>query len=141
MGTKTGMDTESLLGTAAFDLNGQELGVIEVVYLDKGTADPEWVGVGTGPSETRLAPLAGSVPTDGGVRLAVDANLVRNAPHCNDPSGEGTPELTEAQETELYLYYSIEYTSPTADDPLLSAGPGATSPDGADPEGHGRGAT
>ncbi|MDQ4068080.1 MAG: PRC-barrel domain-containing protein [Actinomycetota bacterium] len=123
------MDVESLYGKLAFDVNGQELGVVDAVYLDKGTGEPEWVAVRTGRSETSLAPLAGATPGEGGVRLGVDAKLVRNAPHSDHPPGETTAELSEAQETELYLYYSVEYTSPTAEDPLLSTGPGASNPD------------
>ena len=123
------MDIESLYGKPAFDLNGQEVGVVEAVYLDKSTREPEWVVVRTGRTETSLAPLAGATLGDGGVRLAVDAKLVRNAPHSDHPPGQITFELTEAQETELYLYYSVEYTSPTTEDPLLSTGPGATNRD------------
>lgn len=119
------MDIESLLAKPAFDLNGQELGLVDAVYLDKQTGEPEWVAVRTGRSETSLAPLAGATATAGGVELAVDAKLVRNAPHSDHPPGQITPELTEAQEAELYLYYSLEYTSPTAEDPLMGTGPGA----------------
>lgn len=123
------MDVESLYGKMAFDVRDQEIGVVDAVYLDKGTREPEWVAVRTGRSETSLAPLAGATLTEGRLRLAVDAKLVRNAPHSDHPSGEVTPELTEAQETELYLYYSVEYTSPVAEDPLLNTGPGATNPE------------
>ncbi len=129
MGTKDGMDIESLYGKIAFDVSDQEIAVVDAVYLDKGTGEPEWVAVRTGRSETSLAPLAGATLIDGGVRLAVDAKLVRNAPHSDHPPGEVTPELSEPQETELYLYYSVEYTSSTAEDPLLSTGPGATNPE------------
>lgn len=123
------MDIESLYGKVAFDVSGDEIGVIDAVYLDEGTGAPEWVAVRTGRAETSLAPLAGATPTEGGVRLAVDLKLVRNAPHSDHPPGEVTPELTEAQEAELYLYYSVEYTSSTAEDPLMATGPGATSPE------------
>ncbi len=129
------MDTESLFGKPAFDLNGQELGLVDAVYLDKRTGEPEWVAVRTGRSETSLAPLAGAIPHAGGVQLAVDAKLVRNAPHSDHPPGQVTPELTEAQEAELYLYYSVEYTSPTAEDPLLDAAPGAAGAEAVGPEG------
>ena len=114
------MDTQSLFGKTAFDVNGQELGLVDAVYLDTPSGEPEWVAVRTGRSETSIAPLAGATLDDQGVRLAVDAKLVRNAPHSDHPSGQITPELSEAQETELYLYYSVEYTSPTAEDPPLA---------------------
>ena len=120
---------QQLYGKLAFDVSGQELGVVDAVYLDKGTREPEWVAVRTGRTETSLVPLAGAALGGGGVRLAVDAKLVRNAPHSDHPPGQITSELTEAQETELYLYYSVEYTPPTAEDPLLSSGRGAANPD------------
>ena len=109
------MDIEALYGKVAVDVNGEELGIVDAVYLDKGSGEPEWVAVRTGRSETSLAPLAGATVTDAAVQLAVVAKLVRNAPHSDHPPGQITPELTDAQEAELYLYYSVEYTSPSAE--------------------------
>ena len=117
------MDLQSLYGKTAFDLDGQEIGVIDAVYLDSPSGEPEWAAVRTGRTETSLAPLAGATFTDQGVQLAVDAKLVRNAPQSDHLAGGGTPELTEAQEAELYLYYSVEYTSPTAEEPPLAGSP------------------
>jgi hypothetical protein len=117
------MDIESLFGRTAFDLNDEELGLVDAVYLDQRTSEPEWVAVRTGRAETSLAPLAGATLTDAGVRLAVPAKLVRNAPHSDHPPGQVTPELTDAQEAELYLYYSIEYTSRGAESRLTDAQP------------------
>ena len=117
------MDLQSLYGKTAFDLNGQEIGLIDAVYLDTGTGEPEWAAVRTGRTETSLAPLAGASLTESGVQLAVDAKLVRNAPQSDHPPGQTVAELTEAQEAELYLYYSVEYTSPTAEEPPLAASP------------------
>ena len=126
------MDIEALYGRTAVDLNGQEIGVIGAVYLDRQTQLPEWVAVRTGRTETSLAPLAGAAPREEAVQLAVDAKLVRNAPHSDHPPGQVTAELSEAQEAELYLYYSIEYTSPTAEEPPLVTSTGEAG--GADPE-------
>lgn len=127
------MDIEALYGKVALDVNGEELGVVDAVYLDQATNEPEWVAVRTGRAETSLAPLAGATSTDAGVQLAVVAKLVRNAPHSDHPPGQITSELTEAQEAELYLYYSVDYTSPTAEtevtDPTPS-GAEAVGPDG-----------
>ena len=117
------MEIESLFGKTAFDLNGEELGLVDAVYLDQQTSEPEWVAVRTGRAETSLAPLAGATLTDAGLRLAVPAKLVRNAPHSDHPAGQVTPELTDAQEAELYLYYSIEYTSRRAESPVTEAEP------------------
>lgn len=114
---------ESLFGKTAFDVSGDELGVVDAVYLDQRTREPEWVAVRTGRTETSLAPLGGAELTDSGVRLAVPAKLVRNAPHSDHPPGQITPELTDAQEAELYLYYSIEYTSRRAESPVTDAEP------------------
>jgi sporulation protein YlmC with PRC-barrel domain len=128
------MDIESLFGKPALDLNGQEIGLVDAVYLDKGTGEPEWVAVRTGRTETSLAPLAGAAPTERGVQLAVDAKLVRNAPHSDHPAGQMTAELSDAQEAELYLYYSIEYTSPTAEDPFHEPGSGSSGAEAVGPE-------
>ena len=117
------MEIEALYGKVALDLNGGELGIIDAVYLDQSSSEPEWVAVRTGRTETSLAPLAGATPTDAGVQLAVVAKLGRNAPHSDHPPGQITPVLTEAQEAELYLYYSVDYTSPTAETEVTDAGP------------------
>ena len=117
------MDIESLFGKTAFDVNGDELGLVDAVYLDQRTSEPEWVAVRTGRAETSLAPLGGATLTDAGVRLAVPAKLVRNAPHSDHPPGQITPELTDAQEAELYLYYSLEYTSRRAESPVTDPEP------------------
>ena len=117
------MDLESLFGKTAFDQNGHEIGPIEAVYLDNRSGEPEWAAVRTGRVETSVAPLAGAALTDSGLQLAVDAKLVRNAPQSDHPAGQTTAELSEAQEAELYLYYSIEYASPTAEEPPLVAAP------------------
>ena len=117
------MDIEALYGKVAVDVNGEELGIVDAVYLDKGSGEPEWVAVRTGRSETSLAPLAGATVTDAGVQLAVVAKLVRNAPHSDHPPGQITPELTDAQEAELYLYYSVDYTSPSAETEVTEGEP------------------
>ena len=117
------MDIETLYGKVAVDVNGEELGVVDAVYLDGGSGEPEWVAVRTGRSETSLAPLAGATVTDAAVQLAVVAKLVRNAPHSDHPPGQITPELTDAQEAELYLYYSVEYTSPSAEIEVIEGEP------------------
>ncbi len=117
------MDIDSLFGKTAFDLSGEELGLVDAVYLDQQTSEPEWVAVRTGRTETSLAPLAGATVTDAGVALAVPAKLVRNAPHSDHPPGQITPDLTDAQEAELYLYYSIEYTSRRAETPVTDPQP------------------
>ena len=117
------MEIEALYGKVALDANGEELGMIDAVYLDQATSEPEWVAVRTGRTETSLAPLAGATPTDAGVQLAVVAKLVRNAPHSDHPPGQITPQLTEAQEAELYLYYSVDYTSSTAETEVTDAEP------------------
>ena len=117
------MDIEALYGKVAVDVNGEELGIVDAVYLDKGSGEPEWVAVRTGRSETSLAPLAGATVTDAGTQLAVVAKLVRNAPHSDHPPGQITPELTDAQEAELYLYYSVDYTAPSAETVVTAGEP------------------
>ncbi len=117
------MDVESLYGKVAFDANGEELGTVDAVYLNQGTTDPEWVAIRTGRVETSLAPLAGATSSDDGIQLAVVAKMVRNAPHSDHPPAQITPELTEAQEAELYLYYSVDYTSPTAETEVTDTAP------------------
>lgn len=98
---------EELFGRVAHDRNGQRLGTIEGVYLDRETQSPEWAAIRTGREETTIVPLAGAETDTDGVRLPLDAELVKGAPGA----GTGIPSEVPAQlEAELYHYYSLDYS-------------------------------
>ncbi|MDP9404323.1 MAG: PRC-barrel domain containing protein [Actinomycetota bacterium] len=98
---------EDMFGRVALDRNGGELGTIEGIYLDRSTQEPEWAAVRTGREETTIVPLAGAAAAEDGVRLPLEAELVRGAPGTHGPL---PPEVPAQLEAELYHYYSLDYS-------------------------------
>lgn len=68
-------------GQMAFDQGGEEIGRIAGVYLDDATKEPEWAAVDLDGSELTLVPLAGAIPTDGGLQLTVPWGDIEDAPY------------------------------------------------------------
>jgi cell division septum initiation protein DivIVA len=93
---------QDLQGQALFDVDGQEVGVIEGVYLDNATRAPEWAAVRLGPEALALVPLAEASPATGGVRVDYELDMVLDAPFRLTALDN---EVTEETEEILYRYY------------------------------------
>ena len=102
---------EQWIGQDAFDRSGDKIGRIDNVYLDTETGRPEWVAVNTGMfgMNTNLAPIVGSQPTDGGLRLDVEKDTVKDAPHVGEDRA-----LEVDEERRLYEHYQIDLTGGAA---------------------------
>ncbi|ROR53564.1 uncharacterized protein (TIGR02271 family) [Luteococcus japonicus] len=97
-------DYDRYYGTV-IDSEGSKVGDVGQVYLDDDTGRPEWVTVKTGlfgMNET-FVPLRGETVTNGEIRVPYTKDQIKGAPSI-DPEGH----ITEAEEAELYRYYSIE---------------------------------
>lgn len=97
-------DYDRYYGTV-IDSEGSKVGDVGQVYLDDATGRPEWVTVKTGlfgMNET-FVPLRGETVTNGEIRVPYTKDQIKGAPSI-DPEGH----ITEAEEAELYHYYSIE---------------------------------
>lgn len=97
-------DYDRYYGTV-IDSEGSKVGDVGQVYLDDATGRPEWVTVKTGlfgMNET-FVPLRGETVTNGEIRVPYTKDQIKGAPSI-DPEGH----VTEAEEAELYRYYSIE---------------------------------
>jgi hypothetical protein len=93
---------QDLQGQMLFDASGERIGVIEGVYLDNVTRDPEWAAVRIGPESLALVPLAEASPARGGVRVDYPRDQVLGAPfHLTALDNE----VTEDTENQLYGYY------------------------------------
>ena len=100
--TLTVPNPQDLEGQALFDVRGQEIGVIEGVYLDNATRAPEWAAVRLGPDAIALVPLAEASTAQGEVRVDFDREMVHNAPfQLNGLDND----VTEETEQLLYRYY------------------------------------
>ena len=95
-------------GSTLMDRNGDKIGTIDSLYVDRETAKPEWALVTTGLFGTKASfvPLAGATPQDDDVVANVDAQQVKDAPKM-----EPDAELTEQQEADLFRHYGIDYTT------------------------------
>jgi uncharacterized protein (TIGR02271 family) len=99
-------DVQHWRGRPAVDANGDKIGTIEDVYLDRQSGDPEWVAVKTGllGSRVSFAPVRDASASGDDVRIAHPKDKVKDAPNI-DPDGELSPE----EERRLYEHYGVEY--------------------------------
>ena len=101
--TITVPNPQDLQGQVLYDSTGQEIGLIEGVYLDNDTRRPEWAAVRLGPDAIALVPLADAVPARGGARVDFDLEMVLDAPFQLTALDN---EVTEETEQLLYRYYA-----------------------------------
>jgi cell division septum initiation protein DivIVA len=110
--TITVPNPQDLQGQVLYDSNGQEIGLIEGVYLDNETRRPEWAAVRLGTEALALVPLSDAVPARGGARVDFDHQMVLDAPFRLTALDN---EVTEETEQLLYRYYAGSDGGPVAD--------------------------
>lgn len=101
--TITVPNPQDLQGQVLYDSTGQEIGLIEGVYLDNDTRRPEWAAIRLGPEALTLVPLVDAVPARGGARVDFDLEMVLDAPFQLTALDN---EVTEETEQLLYRYYA-----------------------------------
>ena len=101
--TITVPNPQDLQGQVLYDPTGQEIGLIEGVYLDNDTRRPEWAAVRLSPDALALVPLSDAVPARGGARVDFDLEMVLDAPFQLTALDN---EVTEEIEQLLYRYYA-----------------------------------
>lgn len=98
---------QNIIGTDAFDEDGQKVGSVGQVYLDDTSGQPEWVTIKTGMFGTKesFVPLeAASIAEGNALRVPFDKEKVKGA-----PSVDADEHLEPEQERELYRYYGLDY--------------------------------
>jgi uncharacterized protein (TIGR02271 family) len=94
-------DIESWRGRTLVDRDGDKIGKIEDVYLDRSSGEPEWIAVKTGLFGSNVSFVPIHDATDGDdIRAAYEKDVVKDAPNI-DPDGELSPE----EERRLYQHY------------------------------------
>ena len=93
-----------VIGTTAYDADGDKLGKVGEVYLDDETGRPEWATVNTGLFGTKetFVPLAQADLSGDTLRFPYDKAKVKDAPKI-DTDGHLSPQ----EEQELYRYYGL----------------------------------
>jgi hypothetical protein len=122
--------TDRWRGRTLVDHNGEPLGNIESIYLDKATEQPEWalLEAGTGGPAPTFVPLVSASEEGDTIRVPFAKTLVEGA-----PSLPADRELSEDQEAELYRHYGVPYSradspsglpagEPEPAEPALAAG-------------------
>jgi uncharacterized protein (TIGR02271 family) len=110
-------------GRTVVDRDGEKVGTLDEIYLDRQTDEPEWALVSTGlfGSKSSFVPLEGAAPAGDDVRVAYAKEQVKDAPRV-----EADGELSEQEEGELYRHYGRDYeggTLPEASTPATGGRP------------------
>jgi uncharacterized protein (TIGR02271 family) len=95
-------DVKTWRGMEAVDSDGDKIGKIEDIYLDRQSGEPEWVAIKGGlfGSKTSFAPISDASASGGAVRLPFSKEQVKDAPKV-----EADGELSPQEEQELYAHY------------------------------------
>jgi uncharacterized protein (TIGR02271 family) len=95
-------DVKTWRGRTAYDRDGDKIGKIEDVYLDRSSGEPEWLAVKTGlfGSNVSFVPIGDATADGDDVRVGHAKDLVKDAPNV-DADGELSPE----EERRLYQHY------------------------------------
>jgi len=98
-------DVQTWRGKKMVDADGDKIGTIEAVFLDRHTAQPAWAAVKTGlfGHKHTLVPIRDAQVTDDDqVRVPLDKEQVKDAPRI-DPDGELSPD----EERRLWEHYGM----------------------------------
>jgi hypothetical protein len=98
-------DVQTWKGRKVVGPDGDKVGTIDEIFLDRQTGEPEWATVKTGLFGRRssFVPLRGAELTeDGDVRIMVDKDLVKEAPKV-----DADEELTAEEERRLWEHYGL----------------------------------
>jgi sporulation protein YlmC with PRC-barrel domain len=109
------------LGRVMIDRDGNRLGEITDIYLDRETEQPEWAVVRTGLFGLRssFVPLGDATEGENDIQVPHPRILVKDAPNI-----EADGQLSEAEEAELYRHYGLDYDTVTADRDQAASHPG-----------------
>src|SRR5215210_3805840 len=95
-------------GRTVLDRDGEKIGKLNEIYLDRETNEPEWALVNTGLLGTKssFVPLKEATTAGDDVRVAYTKDQVKDA-----PSIEADGELSQREEAELYRHYGLRYSA------------------------------
>ena len=129
----TANDVAQMRGMTAVASDGDKLGTIEDIYVDRETGKPEWMALKTGLFGGHLSfvPLADARRDGDTITVPIDKATVKDAPRV-DADGE----LSQAEEAGLYRYYGLDYSEARSDSGLPEGdAAGHISPDQSDRSG------
>lgn len=94
-------------GCEVVDQDGDKVGKLDEIYLDRETGKPEWAIVNTGLFGRRssFVPLKEALREGDMIRVPYQKDQVKEAPNV-DPDGEISPD----EEQQVYAHYGLEYS-------------------------------
>jgi sporulation protein YlmC with PRC-barrel domain len=94
-------------GCEVVDQDGDKVGKLDEIYLDRETGTPEWAIVNTGlfGRKSSFVPLKEALREGEMIRVPYQKEQIKDAPNV-DPDGEITPE----EEQQVYAHYGLEYS-------------------------------
>jgi sporulation protein YlmC with PRC-barrel domain len=104
------LDTHTAIGWRGYELvdrDGDKIGSISEIYLDRETNQPEWATVKTGLFGLRqtFVPIRDATSEGNIVRIPFEKDHVKDAPNV-DPDEE----LSQSEERQLYEHYGVDYS-------------------------------
>lgn len=96
---------ESLVDETLYTRDGEKLGDIDAVFLDRETAAPSWVTVATGwfGTKKQFVPIAGIARIEDGWSTAWTEDHIKDAPSIDTDEA-----LSPAEESRLFAHYDLE---------------------------------
>src|SRR3954452_8709240 len=103
-------------GCQVVDQDGDKIGKLDEIYLDRETGKPEWAIVNTGlfGRKSSFVPLKDALREEDMIRVPYQAEQVKEAPSV-DPDGEISPD----EERQVYTHYGLEYSEAQSGSGLL----------------------
>jgi len=97
---------DTVVGSTAYDKDGDKVGKIGALYYDDATNEPSWLTVHTGLFGTKetFVPVQGAEVSGDRLTLQYDKAMVKDAPSV-DEDGHLSPQ----EEEQLYRYYGVQY--------------------------------
>ena len=98
-------EAPDLTGAAVYSTDGAKLGIVDEVYVDRNTGEPEWVGLlGAGLLRLKptLVPLQDASVTPEGLVVPYSKEVIRSAPNV------AADEIDEDAEIALYSHYGLD---------------------------------
>jgi uncharacterized protein (TIGR02271 family) len=120
------------LGADVVGEDGDKIGTLDTIYMDKGTGQPEWLLVKTGMlgSKSSFVPITGAGSDGDALRVPYAKSLVKDAPNVDDEDGFLPPE----EEERLYRHYGREDYQPYEGDDDTDTATGTVGRDTSGPE-------
>jgi sporulation protein YlmC with PRC-barrel domain len=94
-------------GFQVVDQDGDKVGKLDEIYLDRETGKPEWAIVNTGlfGRKSSFVPLKDALREEDMIRVPYQAQHIKDAPSV-DPDGE----ISQEEEQQVYAHYGLEYS-------------------------------